>query len=237
MKRAAAKEIERNKNMPNTSLYFGANAKLRELFRRTKTGDVKAARMLLGCLTYNVNEFQKLCSSTIKIAKRIVVVGESWPLLHTDLKASKDGALTIPPDHFLRKLGVVRGKRRYNTASEGTGIAFALYNQMEHYRHTLRQTLRDKREMELDAAIDRVRQLKPLSPANYQHWWKAAEPLFIWNWDKEFQDHPRFKKWNNAAYKDLAPHVARSEKRRDIKRAVKQGFMSLANSLRERVPD
>jgi len=92
--------------------------------------------------------------------------------------------------------------------------------------------------MALDAAIDRVHQLKPLSPSNYQHWWKAAEPLFIWNWDKEFQDHPEFKKkWNNAAYKELAPHVARSAKGRDIKTAVKQGFMSLANSLRERELD
>ena len=77
---AAAEEIERNKNTSNDSLYFAANAKLRELLRRAKTGDVDAARMLLGCLTYNVDEFQKLCSSTIKIAKRIVVIGESWPL-------------------------------------------------------------------------------------------------------------------------------------------------------------
>jgi hypothetical protein len=245
--RLEREDAERNKESPNAGFYFGANAKLRELFRRAKTGDADAARMLLGCLTYNVDEFQKLCSSTIKIAKKIVVVGDSWPLLHTDLKANKDGAPTIPPGHFLRKLGLVRGKRRYNTASKGTGIAFVLYNQMEHYRHTPRQTLRDKREMNLDAAIDRVRQLKPLSPSNYSDWWKAATPLFIWQWGEEFQDHPDFENWNAGAYskrnlerlaeKSGRKQSARSAKRRDVKRAVEQGFMSLANSLRERVLD
>ena len=92
--------------------------------------------------------------------------------------------------------------------------------------------------MALDAAIDRVRQLKPLSPSNYHHWWKAAKPLFIWQWGKEFQDNPYFvEKWNTAAYKDLPAHLARSAKRKDINRAIKEGFESLANSLRKRVPD
>jgi hypothetical protein len=90
MKRLEQEEIERNKESTSASFYFGANAKLGELFGRAKSGDVDAARMLLGCLTHNVGEFEKFCSSKIGIAKRIVVVGESWPLLHTDLKA-KDG--------------------------------------------------------------------------------------------------------------------------------------------------
>jgi hypothetical protein len=237
-KRLLREEEERNRDSSNPSFYFGANAKLGELFRRAKNGDVDAARMLLLCLTYNVGEFEKFCSSKTRIAKRIVVVGEPWPLLHTDLKANKDGALTIPPHHVLRKLGVVRGKRRYNiTTSVGTAVAATLYNQMEFYRHTLRQTLLDKREIALDAAIDRIRRLKPLSPSNYGAWWKAAEPLFIRQWGKEFQDDPYFKKWRTAAYKGLEPHVAGSAKRRDIKRAIKEGFQSLANTLRDRVPD
>jgi hypothetical protein len=237
-KRLEQEEVERNKESSNASFYLAANAKLGKLFRRAKNGDVDAARMLLLCLTYNVGEFEKFCSSKTRIAKRIVVVGEPWPLLHTDLKANKDGALTIPPHHVLRKLGVVRGKRRYNiTTSVGTAVAATLYNQMEFYRHTLRQTLLDKREIALDAAIDRIRRLKPLSPSNYGAWWKAAEPLFIRQWGKEFQDDPYFKKWRTAAYKGLEPHVARSAKRRDIKRAIKEGFQSLANTLRDRVPD
>jgi hypothetical protein len=237
MRRAERKEIERNKDLPNASFYLRANSQLGELFRRATKGDIDAARTLLRCLRYNVGELEKFCSSKLGIAKQMVVIGESWPLLHTSLKPNKDGALSIPLDHFLRKLGVVRGKRRYNIGTIGTAIAATLYKQMEYYRHTQRQTLRDKREVDLDAAIDRVRHLKSLSPSNYPVWWEAAEPLFVWQWGKEFQDHRAFKEWPDAAYKKLAPRVARNEKRRDIKRAVKQGFMSLANSVRDRVPD
>ena len=233
MKRADREETERNKNSSNPSFYFAANTKLRELFRRATKGDVDAARTLLLCLTYNVGEFAKFCSSKTSIAKQLVVIGESWPLLHTDLKANEDGALSIPPDHFLRKLGVVRGKRRYNTATTGTATAATLYKQMEHYRHTGPMEIWYKDEEHLKKVCDRVRQLKPLAPSNFQQWWKATEPLFIWQWGKDFQDHPEFRNWNDAAYKDLAPHVARSAKRRDIKRAVEQGFMSLANSVRD----
>jgi hypothetical protein len=215
---------------------LAANAKLGNLFRRAKNGDVDAARMLLGCLSYNVGEFGKFCSCTIRIAKAIVVIGESWPLLHTDLKAN-DGALTIPSNHVLRKLGVVRGGRGYNLATKGTAVAATLYNHMEFYRHTLRQQLWGASERHLEKVYDRIRQLEPLSPLNFSAWWKAAEPLFILQWGKEFQDDPDFKKWNTAAYKDLASHLARGAKRRDIKKAVKQGFMSLANSVRERVLD
>jgi hypothetical protein len=261
-------DAKRNDESSNASFYFGANAKLLELFRRAKTGDVDAARMLLGCLTYNVNEFQKLCSSTTKVAKKIVVTDESWPLLHTDLKGNKDGALTIPPDHFLRKLGVIRGKRRYNAETLGTAVAKELYDQMEFYRHTAppestalrltlvepeadaagmhlikanphtaRQHCWDKSEMALEAAIDRVSQLEPLSPGNYSQWWKAAEFFFLFQWGEEFQDNQDFKKWNVAAYEGMTPHEARSRKRSDIKRAIKQGFKSLANSLGDRVLD
>jgi hypothetical protein len=248
---------------------LGANAKLAELFRRAKKGDTDAARMLLGCLTYNVGEFEKFCSNHPRIANTIVVVGDSWPLLHTSMKANKDGALTIPPDHVLRKLGLVRGKRRFNTAtSVGTAVAKELYDQMEFCRHTAppestalrltlvepeadaagmhlikanphtaRQHCWDKSEMALEAAIDRVSQLEPLSPGNYSQWWKAAEFFFLWQWGEEFQDDQDFEKWNVAAYEVMTPHAARSAKRRDIKKAVEQGFMSLANSLRERVLD
>ena len=142
MKRLEQEEIERNKESTSASFYFGANAKLGELFGRAKSGDVDAARMLLGCLTHNVGEFEKFCSSKIGIAKRIVVVGESWPLLHTDLKA-KDGALTIPSNHILRRLGVVRGGRGYNLDNPGTAVAAKLYYQMEFYRHTAWQQLWD----------------------------------------------------------------------------------------------
>jgi hypothetical protein len=267
MKRASREETELNKESPNSSFFFGANAKLGELFRRAKKGDADAARLLLGFLIYNVGEFEKFCSSKIRIAKHIVVVGESWPLLHTDLKANKDGALTIPLDHVLRKLGVVRGKRRYNLDTAiGTSIAATLYNQMEFYRHTAppesasllvtlvereadaagmhlmrfyrhtaRQGYWDKSQMALKAAIDRIIQLEPLSPSNYPAWWKAAELLFIWQWSKEFQDHRNFENWNTKGYSELEPHLVRSAKRRDIKRAIKQGFESLANSLRDRV--
>ncbi len=253
MKRAEWKETERNKELSNSSFYFGANAKLGELFRRAKKGDVDAAGMLLGCLTYNVGEFEKFCSSKTRIAKHIVVVGESWPLLHTDLEPNKDGALTIPLHHVLRKLGVVRGKRRYNTtASVGTRVAATLYKQMEFYRHTVRQQLWDKlsenvkagaatvsgmSEKHLEKIIDRIRQLELLSPSNYSAWWTAAEPLFIWQWGKEFQDDPCFENCNVTAYRNVEPHVARSAKRHDLKRAIKQGFKSLANSLRDRVLD
>jgi hypothetical protein len=269
MKRLEREETERNKDWSNAMFFLGANAKLAELFRRAKKGDTDAAQMLLGCLTYNVGEFEKFCSSHPRIANTIVVVGASWPLLHTSMKANKDGALTIPPDHVLRKLGVVRGKRRFNTAtSVGTAVAKELYDQMEFYRHTappestaLRLTLVepeadaagmhlikfnphtarehcwDKSEMGLKTAIDRVRQLEPLSPGNYSQWWKAAEFFFLWQWGKEFQDATDFENWNPAAYGELQPDPARSAKRRDIKKALKQGFMSLANSLRGRVLD
>jgi hypothetical protein len=251
MNRALREETERNRESSNASFYFGANAKLGELFRRAKKGDVDAARMLLGCLTYNVGEFERFCSSEITMAERIVVVGESWPLLHTALEPNKDGALTIPPHHVLRKLGVVRGKRRYNTkTSVGTRVAATLYNQMEFYRHMQRQQLWDKlsenvetgavtgsgmSEKHLGKVIDRIRQLELLSPSNYFAWWAAAEALFIWQWGKEFQDDPCFENWNAAAYRQL--HGARNLKRRDIKKAIKQGFKSLANSLQDRVLD
>jgi hypothetical protein len=236
MKRAERKEAERNKDLPNASFYFRANSQLSELFSRARKGDIDAAKMLLGCLSHNVGELEKFCSSKSRIAKRIVVIGEPWPLLHTGLKP-KDGALTISPDHFLRKLGVVRGTRRYNIESKGTKIAITLYEQMEFYRHTVRQTFWDESEKHLEKIYDHIRKLKPLSPSNYSVWWKAAEPLFLWQWGDEFQDHRDFKRWNDAAYKGKLgemPHSPRGRKRRDIKRAVKQGFMSLANSLRKR---
>jgi hypothetical protein len=210
--RLEREDAERNKESSNASFYFGANAKLRELFRRAKTGDVDAARMLLSCLNYNVGELEKFCSSKTRIAKRMVVIGESWPLLHTGLRPNKDGALTIPPDHFLRKLGVVRGKRRYNTGS----IAITLYKQIEFYRHTARQTLWDESEKHLEKIYERVRKLKPFSPSNYHVWWKAAEPLFIWQWGEEFQDHRDFEVWNDhAGYRGLSPNEVRSAKRRE----------------------
>jgi hypothetical protein len=252
LKTMKREETELNRESPNSSFFFGVNAKLGELFRRAKKGDVDAARMLLGCLTYNVGEFEKFCSSKTRIAKHIVVVGESWPLLHTGLKANKDGALTIPPQHVLRKLGVVRGKRRYATTSPGTAVAATLYKQMEFYRHTQRQQLWDKlsenvktgaatvsgmSEKHLAKVIDCIRHLELLSPSNYSAWWTAAEPLFIWQWGKEFQDDPWFENCNVTAYRNVEPHVARSAKRRDIKKAIKQGFESLANSLRDRVLD
>jgi hypothetical protein len=234
VKLAEREQTERHKDASNASFYFRANSQLHELFSRARSGDLDAARMLLSCLNYNVGELQKFCASKTRIAKRMVVIGESWPLLHTGLRPNKDGALTIPPDHFLRKLGVVRGKRRYNTAS----IAITLYQQIEFYRHTSRQTLWDESEKHLEKLYERVRKLKPFSPSNYHLWWKAAEPLFIWQWGEEFQDHRDFEKWNDhAGYQGLWPNDVRSAKRRDIKKAVKQGFMSLANSLRDRVLD
>jgi hypothetical protein len=237
VKQAERKEAERNKDLPNASFYFRANSQLNELFSRARKGDIEAARTLLGCLRYNVGALEKFCSSKTTIAKRMVIIGEPWPLLHTSLKSNKDGAPTIPLDHFLRKLGVVRGKRRYSIESKGTEIAIILYGQMESYRHSRRQMLWDKREKNFEKTYNAIRKLKPLSPWNWDVWWKAADPLFTWQWGEEFQGHTSFKKWHNAGYEGMKAHQARSAKRRDIKKAIKQGFKSLANSLRERVPD
>jgi hypothetical protein len=118
---------------------------------------------------------------------------------------------------------------------------------MEFYRHTARQQLWGASEKHLEEVYDRILQLKPLSPSNYRAWWKAATPLFIWQWGEEFQDDPDFENWNAGAYskrklerlaqKSGRKQSARSAKRHDVNRAVEQGFMSLANSLRERVLD
>jgi len=242
MRRAERKQTERNKDLSNASFFLGANSQLNELFTRAKTGNVDAARMLLGCLIYNVSELEKFCSSKTRIAKQMVVIGEPWPLLHSSLKPNKDGALTIPSDHFLRKIGVVRGKRRYDTESVGTATAFNLYKQMEFYRHTGAMTYWYKDEKDFKKVYDRIRKLKPLSPSNYLVWWKAAKPLFIKQWGDEFQDHSDFAGWNAAAYRKLMRDshrsvTPRSAKRSNIRNAIKQGFMSLANSLRERVLD
>jgi len=70
-----------------------------------------------------------------------------------------------------------------------------------------------------------------LSPSNYPAWWKAAEPLFVLQWGKEFQDDPDFAGWNEKNYMGMLASQIPGRKRGDIKRAIRQGFKSLANEI------
>jgi hypothetical protein len=235
-KAAEKAQIEREKELSNGRLFLAANEKLGALFRRAKQGDSNAGRMFLGCLIDNIEQFKKFCVAKRKVAKLMVVLDEPWPLLHTDLKVRK-GYLTLPADHSLRKLGIVRKGRSYNEETTETRVALTLYRQMEFYRKLLPLTVWSKDEAKMHECYNVIRRLKRLSPRNYKKWWKAAEPLFDEQWGKQFQDHSDFCDWNAKAYKDLKPHVTRSAKRRDIKKAIKQAFKSLANALRDRVLD
>lgn len=196
-----------------------------------KKKDAKAARMLLDCLVENIDRFLNFCSENPKLAREIRFPNEPWPLLHTQLAVNPEGYLTIPKNHLLRTLGVVRAGRSLDEQAIGTRVAKQLYRQMDFYRRTLRQQLWDSNEKHLEEAIDLIRRLEPLSPSNYSAWWKAAERLFVLQWGKEFQDDPDFAAWNEKNYMGMLASQIPGRKRGDIKRAIRQGFRSLANEL------
>lgn len=238
---------QKSKALPRDSaplLFLRANGRLRDLFQLAKKGDREAARYLLSVLTDNVEFFLNLCSKNPKLAREIRFPGAPWPMLHTQLEVNREGYLTVPGNHVLRKLGIIRKGRTFSEEALGTRVAKQLYREMDFYRGIAPQnangyiyTARDATHAE---QIKRIRGLKPLDSSNYVDWWKAAEPLFLQRWGGEFQDHAVFKNWNSAAYEvgRLRPHeTARSAKRRDIKRALKQGFKSLAISLQKSVPN
>jgi hypothetical protein len=221
---------------PAPRLYLQANGRLHDLFQLTKKGDREAARYLLSLLTNNVERFLNLCSKNRKFAHEIRFPGEPWPLLHTQLKVNEEGYITVPSNHVLRKLGIIRKGRTFSEEAVATRVALQLYREMDFYRCIAPQYGDGWRYTARDAIhadqIKRIRALKPLHPRNFVDWWKAAEPLFLQRWGAEFQDYGVFKNWHSAAYEDKRlrqNETARSAKRRDIKKVVKQGFKSLAS--------
>jgi len=118
-------------------LYFKANGRLDDLFQLAKKGDREAARYLLSVLTANVDRFLILCSEHPTLAREIRSPRAPWPLLHTQLKMNRrEGCLTVPKNHVLRQLGVIRAGRGFSEVAVGTRIAKQLYAQMEFYRGT-----------------------------------------------------------------------------------------------------
>ena len=215
-------ETARNREFSNAHFFFKANGDLDELLRRAKKGDIDAARKLRGCLTHNIELFLAFCAAKPKTAKQSVVLGESWPLLHTDLKANKQRILKLPSDHILRALGVVSNVRTYDSTALLTSIAHWLYRTMEFYR---------RGSQELGPTYEAFRRLKPFSPRNCRDWWKAANLLFEEHWGKEFQDDRDFRNWNTGSYDHENGRPVRWSKRDAIRKALQQAFESLANSL------
>lgn len=76
-----------------------------------------------------------------------------------------------------------------------------------------------------------VRDLKPLDrePKNFAAWWHIAEQIFHYGWLEEYEDHDSFRHyWANETYKGMSEKVKRGLIRRDIKKAIKQAFKSIA---------
>jgi hypothetical protein len=237
---------QKSKELPKDAvplLYLQANGRLDDLFQLAKKGDREAAAYLLSVLADNVERFLNLCSKNPTLAREIRFPGAPWPLLHTQLEVNRASYLTVPSNHVLRKLGIIREGHTYSEEALGTRIAMQLYREMDFYRRIAPQNDESAvgclaRDATHGEQIKRIRALKPLPQSNHHvDWWKAAEPLFLKQWGTEFQNHEDFKNWRAAAYKGLKPNEARSKKRRDIKKAVKDGVKSLATSLRKSVPN
>ena len=195
-----------------------------ELIERAEKGDTEAARYLLGRLSASVERFQKFCADNLKIAKAIVSPGESWPLLHTGLEVRK-GYLTVPENHLLRTIKVVKAHRIPDPEKTvTTKIAFWLYGAIEFSRRCSPHDDESK-------TVQAFRQLPPLSPSTVQKWWKAASPYFVEQWGEDFQENKDFETWSHASYAGMKRREAGSRKRADIKRRIKQGFESIAKSL------
>jgi hypothetical protein len=82
--------------------------------------------------------------------------------------------------------------------------------------------------------IKRIRALAPLQPTNWREWWKEAESIFDNRYGPQFQDHLDFKAWRVKAYEGKQtkrgnPRKTAGAKRRDIKKAIRNAFKSLAN--------
>ena len=236
---------QKSKTLPGDSaplLFLRANGRLRDLFQLAKNGDREAARYLLSVLTDNVEFFLNLCSENPKLAREIRFPGAPWPLLHTQLEVNQQGYLTVPRNHVLRKIGVLRAGRTLSEGAVVTRVALKLYCEMEFYRQIGPQQLdsailgslaRDATHAE---QIKRIRSLQPLCLLNYADWWKAAEPLFLYWWGEEFQDHADFRNWHAEHYEKQTEGKTRGIKRRDIRKAMQSGFKGLAVILSGVVP-
>jgi hypothetical protein len=225
---------------PASLLYFQANGRLHDLFQLTKKGDREAAGYLLSVLTDNVELFLNLCSKNPKLAREIRFPGVPWPLLHTQLEVNQEGYLTVPRNHVLRKLGIIRKGRTFSEEAVGTRVAMRLYREMDFYRRigpqqpdstVLGSIARDATHAK---QIKRIRSLQPLRLSNYADWCEAAQPLFLYWWGGEFQDHADFRNWRAEHYEKQTEGKLRGIKRRDINKALQRGFKSLATSLDEK---
>jgi hypothetical protein len=128
---------QKSKEAPTKSaahLYLRTNGCLRGLLLLAGKGDREAATYMLSLLTDTIERFLNICSKDAKLAADIRFPSEPWPLLHTQLEVNQEGYLTVPSNHPLRKLGIVRKGRSFSEGALGTRIAMQLCRKMDFNR-------------------------------------------------------------------------------------------------------
>lgn len=200
------------------------NEYVEHLAQLAETGEDAALQYLHHAFVQGIDRLYQIIECNPELAAKVRTPGQPWPLLTSDLKVNRESYLTVPKNHLLRRMGVLRKGQKFYEEAPGTKAAIELHKIIEHYRR-FPSVIGDRELSESFLA------LKPLSPANFEDWWSLAEKWIVKWWGFEFQDHSDFKGWKGKNYDRFGGTSARSIKRSDIKKAIKQGLRSIARNL------
>lgn len=175
-----------------------------------------------------------------------------WPgLLSRDADLVKDNETLVEQLGLASEVGVNFSGKMWTRKTTAVAVALRLLNIVNLYRIQFqgekRKPIRSGDKQPADFVntpyaeweqshpgwrqADKLAQkLPPLDRKTYTDWFKAAEPILIQLYGKEFEDHPCFARYQNKAgqFSVKESKKERGLVRREIKKAIRQAFKSIA---------